>query len=192
VKFLFYFITIFVPIAVNAQLTDDAIHYLKSGKAAVDTSPIYELPFSVGKKIRLIQAYNSAFSHKGEISLDFKMPIGTKIFAARSGTVVGFRNDSKIGGLKNAYLSEGNYVQIVHDDGSSAIYWHLQENSVPVKIGDIVTTSTCIGRSGNTGYTAFPHLHFQVYDKDRKEIVTRFRTQKGTLYLRPLKKYWRV
>lgn len=191
-KYYFFLLILSAPYFTDAQLSDAAIHHLKSGRIAKDSSPIYELPYGAGKKIRLIQAYNSKFSHKAEIALDFKMPIGTEIFAARSGTVVGFRNDSKIGGLKNAYLNEGNYVQIVHEDGSSAIYWHLQENSVVVKIGDIVTTRTCIGRSGNTGYTAFPHLHFQVYDADGREVATRFKTQKGIIYLRPLKKYWRV
>jgi murein DD-endopeptidase MepM/ murein hydrolase activator NlpD len=179
----------FVPILTFAQISDLEIRNLKSGKVIQDASPIYHLPYQKGKSFWVIQGYNSSFSHKGEISLDFKMPIGTPIFSARKGKVVALRNDGKIGGLKQAYLSEGNFVQIAHEDGSIAIYWHLQENSVPVKIGDQVDVDTQIGRCGNTGYTAFPHLHFQVYDNQDNNIPTRFKTKKGIRYLRPLKRY---
>ncbi|RYZ20580.1 MAG: hypothetical protein EOO16_16230 [Chitinophagaceae bacterium] len=42
-----------------------------------------------------------------------------------------------------------------------------------------------MGLSGNTGYTAFPHLHFQVRDSAGKELLVRFGTAKGARYLRP-------
>jgi murein DD-endopeptidase MepM/ murein hydrolase activator NlpD len=47
--------------------------------------------------------------------------------------------------------------------------------------------------SGNTGYTAFPHLHFIAWkfnDKGQwQQIATRFRTKKGVKYVRPWKWY---
>jgi len=175
-----------------AQLTDREIYDLKSGRVKPDNSYIYSLPFAKGSKFLLIQAYNSKMSHTKELSLDFKMNPGSKICAARGGVVTAVKEDSDEGGLKDEYLSKGNHIIIIHSDGSQAMYWHLQKDGVLVNEGDSVTTGQLIGYSGNTGYTAFPHLHFQVYDKNGKNIATRFYTKKGIAYLRPGKWYKRT
>lgn len=172
-----------------AQLNDREIYDLKAGRVKTDNSYIYSLPFAKGSKFLLIQAYNSKMSHTDEISLDFKMKQASKICAARGGVVTAVKEDSGEGGLKGEYLSKGNHIIIMHSDGSQAMYWHLQKDGVLVNKGDSVTTGQLIGYSGNTGYTAFPHLHFQVYDKDGKNIATRFYTKKGIVYLRPGKWY---
>ncbi len=162
---------------------------LKEGKVKPDKSYIYYLPFAKGSKFLLIQAYNSSMSHAHELSLDFKMKRGSKICAARDGIVTAVKEDSEVGGLKDEYLSQGNHIIITHSDGSTAMYWHLQKDGVLVNEGDSIKKGQHIGYSGNTGYTAFPHLHFQVYAKDGKNIATRFYTKKGIIYLRPGKWY---
>lgn len=172
-----------------AQLTDKEIYDLKAGRVKPDNSPVYYLPFQQGSKFLLIQAYNSKMSHKHELSLDFKMRKGSKICAARAGVVTAIKEDSDVGGLKDEYLSDGNHIIIKHDDGSEAMYWHLKKDGVLVNVGDTVKQGQHIGYSGNTGYTAFPHLHFQVYDAAGKNIATRFTTRKGIIYLRPGKYY---
>jgi murein DD-endopeptidase MepM/ murein hydrolase activator NlpD len=174
-----------LSVCCNAQLDDKSIHDLKSGRVHNDESYIYRLPVGKGKKCFLIQAYNSKMSHKNELSLDFKMKTGTKIFAARDGVVEQVKEDSEAGGLKDEYLSQGNHVIIRHNDGSMAMYWHLQKDGAIVNTGDTVAKGQWIGLSGNTGYTAFPHLHFEVKDKTGKELPTRFYTKKGAIYLRP-------
>jgi murein DD-endopeptidase MepM/ murein hydrolase activator NlpD len=176
----------------KAQLTDTEIYNLKAGRVKPDNSYIYSLPFAKGNKFLLIQAYNSKMSHSKELSLDFKMKTGSKICAARGGVVTAIKEDSDAGGLNNSYLNEGNHIIIRHDDGSEAMYWHLQKDGVLVKTGDTVLPGALIGYSGNTGYTAFPHLHFQVYDSAGKNIATRFYTQKGIIYLKPGKWYKRT
>jgi murein DD-endopeptidase MepM/ murein hydrolase activator NlpD len=175
-----------------AQLTNREIYDLKGGRVKPDNSYIYYLPFAKGSRFLLIQAYNSGMSHKNEISLDFKMKKSSKICAARGGVVTAVKEDSDEGGLKDEYLNKGNHIIIAHSDGSQAMYWHLQKDGALVKIGDTVLQGQHIGYSGNTGYTAFPHLHFQVYDKDGKNIATRFYTKKGIIYLRPGKWYKRT
>lgn len=140
----------------------------------------------------MIQAYNSKMSHKGELSLDFKMKPGTVICAAREGIVLALKKDSDVGGLKDEFLSQGNHIIIQHSDGSKAMYWHLQKDGVLVAVGDSVEKGQQIAFSGNTGYTAFPHLHFQVEDSNGKEIATRFQTKKGIIYLRPGYSYRRT
>jgi murein DD-endopeptidase MepM/ murein hydrolase activator NlpD len=172
-----------------AQLSDTEIHNLKGGSVKPDTSFIYSLPFAQGSRFLLIQGYNSSMSHKNEISLDFKMKKASKVCAARAGVVTSIEKSNDKGGLKNEYLFKGNHIIITHNDGSQAMYWHLQKDAVLVNEGDTVLQGALIGYSGNTGYTAFPHLHFQVYDKDGKNIATRFYTKKGIIYLRPGKWY---
>ena len=166
-----------------------SIRDLKAGKFKEDSSFIYRLPFENRKKVFLIQAYESNMSHKDERALDFKLKKGTKICAARDGIITALRKDSDKGGLKPGNMSEGNYISITHSDGSVAHYWHLQKDGVNVAMGDTVKSGQHIGFSGDTGYSAFPHLHFEVqgYDRDGRytQLATRFYTHKGIIYLRP-------
>ncbi len=186
-----YLLFLLLPCCCAAQ--DYSIADLKNGKFKKDSSYIYNLPFENKKKVFLIQAYESSFSHKGERALDFKIKNGTKICAARAGVVTSLREDSEKGGLKPENLSDGNYISIKHDDGSTANYWHLQKDGVLVNVGDTVQAGQPIGFSGNTGYSAFPHLHFEVQGYDASgnytQLATRFYTQKGVIYLRPGKFY---
>lgn len=189
-KYILFFLL--SPSVVVAQ-DQYSISDLKNGKFKEDSSYIYLLPFENRKKVFLIQAYESSFSHKGERALDFKVKKGTKICAARAGVVTAMREDSNKGGLKPENLSDGNYITIRHDDGSVAYYWHLKKDGVMVNVGDTVKAGQFIGLSGNTGYSAFPHLHFEVQGSDAsgryKQLATRFYTNKGVLYLRPGKFY---
>lgn len=170
------------------------IRELKGGGWEDDSTYVYCLPFEKGEKYYLAQAYNSRFSHKDELSLDFKMKQGSKICAGRDGTVVAMKEDSNVGGLKEKYLSEGNHIIILHDDGSYGGYWHLQQNGSFVGIGDEIERGQLIGESGHTGYSAFPHLHFWVYrleDGEKITIPTRFETTTGIRYLKPARNYIR-
>jgi murein DD-endopeptidase MepM/ murein hydrolase activator NlpD len=188
---LFLFFLLFPTLAFSQG--QYSIADLKNGKNKKDSSYIYTLPFQQKKRVFLIQAYESMFSHKGERALDFKVKKGTTICAARGGVVTAVRKDSDKGGLKQENLSDGNYIFIQHDDGSVANYWHFKKDGVLVHIGDTVKTGQPIGLSGNTGYSAFPHLHFEVQGYDAAgnyvQLPTRFYTQRGIIYLRPGKFY---
>jgi murein DD-endopeptidase MepM/ murein hydrolase activator NlpD len=190
VRYLFFLLLLpFCSTAQDQYSTMD----LKNGKFKEDSSHIYQLPFKNKKKVFLIQAYESKMSHVGERALDFKIKKGTAICAARDGIVSAMRKDSNKGGLKPENLSDGNYVSIQHEDGSVAHYWHLQKEGVLVNAGDTVKAGQPIGISGNTGYSAFPHLHFEVQGYDAAgnfvQLATRFYTNKGIKYLRPGKFY---
>ena len=188
-RFTSIIIIFFCSVSCFSQTNWHSIYDLKAGKFKQDSSYIYSLPFENNKKVFLIQAYDSKMSHRGEYALDFKVKKGTKICAARDGVVIGARKDSNKGGLKPKNLSDGNYVSIRHADGSVAHYWHLLKNGALVNIGDTITKGQLIGLSGNTGYSAFPHLHFEVVGNDGtgnyRQLATRFNTNKGIIYLRP-------
>jgi len=168
-----------------AQLSDQDIRGLKSGSIKDDSTYVYWLPYEKGESYLLVQAANSKMSHKNELAYDFKMKKGSKICAARGGIVMDARSNSNKGGLKPGNLSDGNYIIILHEDDSKAYYWHLEQNGVFVKPGDTVQQGQAIGLSGNTGYTAFPHLHFQVTNAQNEEVLVRFQTKHQPIYLRP-------
>jgi len=188
-KCFFFILLSFLNSCCGISQEQYSIRDLKAGKFTDDSSYIYDLPFENKKKVFLIQAYDSKMSHKGELALDFKVKKKTKICAARDGVVVSARGDSDKGGLKPENMSDGNYISIQHYDGSIAHYWHLIKNGALVNVGDTITKGQVIGLSGNTGYSAFPHLHFEVVGNDgtghTKQLPTRFYTNKGTVYLRP-------
>ena len=85
--------------------------------------------------------------------VDFAVPTGTPIFAAKDGKVLEAGNGVTWGG------SYGNAVIIDHGDGVRAIYAHL--SSLACKKGDTVTEGQEIGKSGNSGNSTGPHLHFE-------------------------------
>lgn len=184
-KVVLFVFGVLTSTAAAAQAPPSAsIRAMKGGKVENDNSYVYLLPWAEGKKYFLIQGWHSAYSHKGEFALDFKMKPGTTICAAREGIVESVREDSDKGGTKPENLSDGNYIIIRHNDGSSAHYWHLQKDGVLVNEGDTVQRGQAIGRSGNTGYSAFPHLHFEVVMQG-KQIPARFLTRRGVRYIRP-------
>jgi pimeloyl-ACP methyl ester carboxylesterase len=56
----------------------------------------------------------------------------------------------------------GNHVVLDLGDGVFALYAHLEQDSVTVRVGDRVAKGQQIGRVGNSGNTTEAHLHFQL------------------------------
>jgi murein DD-endopeptidase MepM/ murein hydrolase activator NlpD len=83
--------------------------------------------------------------------------------AARGGVVMQVESDFEKAGLNlEKYGGRANFVRILHDDGTMGLYAHLDLDGVLVRVGQRVHTGQQIGRSGNTGFTTGPHLHFAV------------------------------
>ena len=67
-------------------------------------------------------------------------------------------------------------MRIVHDDGTMALYAHLREGGVLVRVGQRVEKGQQIGLSGNTGFTSGPHLHFALQvNRDMRLVSIPFR-----------------
>lgn len=153
---------------------------------------IYDLPFKTGIGYEVVQGYGGMFSHKNIAALDFGMPEGTPIYAARDGVIYATKDDSNEGGPFSKYGKKANYIMIKHSDGSIGCYWHLQRNGVVTKKGK-VRKGQLIGYSGSTGFVLRPHLHFSVkrrlnYEKD-SFVRTKFRTTNGVQLLEKGEKY---
>lgn len=186
-------ITLLASCAVSKDPMRQPIRNLQKGIVKEDTSYAYQLPYAVNTSHRVVQGYFSRLSHKNRAAIDFNMKRGTGVFAARGGVVIRVKEDGYKGGLNKKYRREGNFIVIQHNDSSRAGYWHLQHDGALVKVGDTVLQGQQIGLSGRTGYALFPHLHFIVWRYDRagqwQQTATRFKTSKGIIYLRPLRRY---
>ncbi|MBD9483176.1 peptidoglycan DD-metalloendopeptidase family protein [Pseudomonas sp. PDM14] len=120
----------------------------------------YPLPWR-GGPFKLTQGANGKYSHftpKGRYAIDIAMPQGTPIVAARGGMVVKTENQQSGRGTNPS----GNYVRILHDDGTMGVYLHLMRGSVSVREGQRIEAGEHLANSGNTGNSTGPHLHFVV------------------------------
>lgn len=96
----------------------------------------------------------------GNQSIDFGIPLNTNILAVASGTVVfAWFNANGIVTPGGGY---GNLVKVRHSDNTYTYYAHF--NSIGVKVGDVVSQGCILGKSGSTGGSTGPHLHFEWRD----------------------------
>jgi hypothetical protein len=126
----------------------------------------YRTPYALAASFPVSQAYPVAATHMtadSAYAVDFAVPVGTDIFAARGGVVFAVQGANYRGGLDTSRQgAKANVVQILHDDGTYAVYAHLNRASIRVKPGDRVERGQYIAESGNTGFSTGPHLHFAV------------------------------
>lgn len=142
----------------------------------------YDLPYAKGKSFPLTQGYFGKKTHQTEMALDFTMPEGTEIVAARGGTLVQVVKSHKESCPRRECEKYNNFLIILHDDGTFACYSHIKHNGTRLKVGDVVKKGDVIASSGNVGWSSGPHLHFVCFiggfDK-WKSIETKFRIDKG-------------
>ena len=116
---------------------------------------LYRLPFA-DVPVRVSQGIDGAHSHRdaqNRHAIDFPLPEGTPVLAARAGTVMQVLADAPV---------DGCLVRVLHADGGMALYAHLQAGSLAVRPGQAVLAGQVLARSGNTGRSTGPHLHFAV------------------------------
>ncbi|MEV5549762.1 transglycosylase family protein [Streptomyces sp. NPDC052309] len=92
----------------------------------------------------------SSWSKGYHTGVDFPVPTGTSVKSVAAGRVVS-------AGWEGSY---GYQVVIRHNDGRYSQYAHL--SAITVKDGQSVGAGQRIGRSGSTGNSTGPHLHFEV------------------------------
>ncbi len=156
----------------------DAVH---------DDDHYYSLPYEPGRSYRVLQGYGSRFSHTGleEFAIDFDMPVGTPVHAARAGVVARVEESHDKGCWEDGCGRYANYIVVLHSDGTTGEYYHLMQEGAVAEVGDSVSQGQLIGYSGNTGHTTMPHLHFAVYRAtdwgNTQSIPVRFQAADGII-----------
>jgi murein DD-endopeptidase MepM/ murein hydrolase activator NlpD len=139
--------------------------WLRGDPNASHTNTYYHTPFKLSFKRKITQAFNGSFSHNSpgsQYAVDIALPVGTPIVAARAGVVIHITDNYVLSGRSKYFLDKANRVEVLHDDGTYATYAHLLHSSVGVAIGDTVTIGTELGKSGSSGFSTGPHLHFVI------------------------------
>ena len=171
----------------NPNITCGTGAVLRDGVCVGLSTQAIAMPFASGASVLVTQSANGYDSHHGyeQYAVDFGVPLGTDIAAARGGRVLASRSDSTVGCATDTCVGDANYIVIDHGDGTFGQYWHLQQNGVKVALGDSVCRGQLIGRSGNTGFSTGPHLHFAIVDVWQQTLPLFFDEAKdngGALY----------
>jgi len=103
---------------------------------------------------RVPKAQNGSSFHRG---IDMAVSSGTNVYAATSGTVT----------VGNGPLV-GHYLRIRNESGEVVKYYHLSKTLV--SSGTTVKQGDLVAKSGNTGASSGPHLHFEFVDEKGKTV----------------------
>jgi len=109
-----------------------------------------------------VKGYMTQASHPGHVAIDWGVAVGTDIKSTMNGKVIyaGWNNEGY-----------GNLV-IVENGPYRTYYAHLSK--IPVSVGDSVKAGEVVGKSGNTGNSTGPHLHYEVRFHNRQEDPARY------------------
>jgi len=148
-----------------APQVDYRYHWLHGDPASQHApSQPYRAPFAVAGDYPITQAFPVNTTHDtvdSRYAVDIAMPVGTDIHAARAGIVFEVASTNFRGGVDPEQDAQfANIVRILHDDGTHALYAHLNWNGIRVRPGERVERGEYIAESGNT--SSGPHLHFAV------------------------------
>ncbi len=153
---------------------EDEIQSIESGK--IDALDTKDLPaFNKGllsyplKSVTITQNYGkTSFAKKSGFyksgfhnGVDFGAATGTSVLAAADGKVIAIGN--------NGRYAYGRYIAVDHGNGLVTMYGHL--SSVSKKLGDKVKRGDTIAKSGNTGNSTGPHVHFTVFSAKSFDVV---------------------
>lgn len=113
------------------------------------------------------------YAHRG---VDVSAEIGTPVRALGDG-LVGYANNSVDG--------YGNLLVLLHAGGEVSAYAHL--DAIHVHAGQVVRAGQVVARSGNTGLSRGPHLHFEWREQGRvADPMRRFPESNVPRWMQPL------
>jgi murein DD-endopeptidase len=149
------------------QRTLEAIRF-RSSTSAFDR---YYLPNGEELELRLVPSPLDAYEQvtslirdgRGHKGVDFKTPVGTPVKATFDGSVT----------RKNwAFRGNGNSLEVTESASPhrKALFLHLSELPRTLVLGTRFGKGEVIARSGNTGHSFAPHLHYQLEGADERVL----------------------
>ncbi|MDR3035126.1 MAG: M23 family metallopeptidase [Kitasatospora sp.] len=121
-----------------------------AAQAAAAAKPAWSSPAPGAAISNPYHKTNAAYAAGYHTGTDFAVAVGTPVLAVGDATVVS-------AGYAGAY---GNQIVLKLSDGRFAQYAHLSQ--LGVKAGQHVGAGDQVGKSGNTGNSHGPHLHFEI------------------------------
>ena len=149
-----------------------------AGGVQPDKNFEYLLPYPKGKKYSIMQSFNGRFSHSlphSKYAVDFALPIGDTVTAARAGTVVIVKMNSKEHGPTRDFADKANKIIVLHADGTYGHYVHFAYQHIFVEEGQQISEGQPLGLVGLSGFTTKPHLHFVVMKERGLAVPIRYR-----------------
>jgi murein DD-endopeptidase MepM/ murein hydrolase activator NlpD len=122
---------------------------------------VYNLPFNGKVDIRPAPFHYNRKIRMAKGAVDFALEIGVPIIAVRKGIVHSVVDKYGRGKFDKRFLDLCNYVIIEHENEEFSAYVHLKRG-ILVEEGDKVNARQLIGYSGLSGFTGYPHLHFEI------------------------------
>jgi murein DD-endopeptidase MepM/ murein hydrolase activator NlpD len=104
--------------------------------------------------------------HKG---VDFGAPVGTPVYASGDGVV----------DFVGVHGGHGNYMRVRHSPTLETAYAHLSAYGAGMTVGTPVRQGQEIARSGNTGLSSGPHLHYEIIVGGEQVDPMTFQTVSG-------------
>jgi len=144
---------------ISSEIRKARLPFAKPG-ARHDRGARYSLPYEVWMPRMLSQASGGPTHNTPDNyhALDFLIPTGRKVLAARAGRVVAVVDGAP---EDSAEPHSGNTVTVLHEDDTWAVYAHLKAGPV-LEEGQRVRRGQWIANSGNSGSSKTPHLHLVV------------------------------
>lgn len=139
----------------------------------------YRLPFESGFQpgTALMNIDDPALGHRHPehqaFALDLLAPDGTKVLAARGGTVKQLEDKDPFNAADapKPWRKIGNYIWIQHEDGTLAVYFHNKVNTAQVKKGQHVHRGQLLALVGKTGQAGEPHVHIGAFRIVNGEVI---------------------
>lgn len=124
----------------------------------------YWLPLACGTVATVGQGNSSDYSHTGlaEFAFDILLDPGSPVHAMAEGTVLHVHDETRPGdpchdGGDESCFPYANLVVLLHGDGTTSLYKHLER--ALVEVDAYVPRGGVLGLSGSTGWSNLPHLH---------------------------------
>jgi murein DD-endopeptidase MepM/ murein hydrolase activator NlpD len=114
----------------------DGSFYLTPGNilAVHQANTVYRYPYAQADYFPIVQGFEGGYSYCGasKYAVDFAMPIGRPIHAARAGGVIDLAEHHKLGGASRKYAEHANYAVVLHADDITGEYYHLEKMALPL------------------------------------------------------------
>lgn len=148
-----------------------------SGRGRAESAPeaarvVHRLPFPAGATYNVFQGNDQGPTHSdvwNKYAFDFSpMAPGSDVCATADGVVTYVKEDT-VGPTDR--VEDNNEIAIQHADDTVGVYLHLQKDGALVEVGQKVFAGDVIGKSGNTGKSGAPHLHWCLKEGTRLGVA---------------------